>query len=184
MGMGNIRVNSRTIIYIYIYIYIYISHHDILCVDIEKAELKEGSVLEILDLVTYEWSEQMTFGDIPEMGKDSFHALMGDKLYLFGGRNDGGFCKGLYKLDLNTFKWDNLSRYSVSPPLSLGGSVTSGTSLFFFGGVGHKINDAKGSYEPCKNLGYDFDYGWNNYLQEYDTFTSMFHLNIIGSEWN
>lgn len=166
--MGNVRVNNR-----------YISHHDILCVDIEKAELKEGPVLEILDLVTYEWSEQMTFGDIPEMGRGSFHALMGDKLYLFGGSNDRGFCKGLYKLDLNTFKWDNLSRYSVSPPLCLGGSVTSGTSLFFFGGVGNKLNDAKGSYEPCKNLGYNFDYGWNNYLQEYDTFTSMFHLNII-----
>ena len=114
----------------------------------------------------------MTHGDIPQMGKGSFHAVKGDKLYLFGGSNDDGFCKGLYQLDLNTYKWDNLSDYSKSPPLSLGGTVVYGSSLMFFGGAGQELKNAKGDYQPCSNLGYSFDYGWNNYLQEYDTVTS------------
>lgn len=129
-------------------------------------------MLEILDLSTHEWREQMTHGDIPQMGKGSFHAVKGDKLYLFGGSNDDGFCKGLYQLDLNTYKWDNLSDYSKSPPLSLGGTVVYGSSLMFFGGAGQELKNAKGDYQPCSNLGYSFDYGWNNYLQEYDTVTS------------
>jgi hypothetical protein len=129
-------------------------------------------VIEILDLLDYSWKRQTTFGDIPNMGRSSHHAVIDCHLYLYGGNNDSGFCGGLYKLNLRTYIWSNLIVNCFPPAVASGGTAPFGSSIIFFGGVGEIKEvpvDHGCSYEISESFGYVFDYAWNNCLHEYDT---------------
>lgn len=130
----------------------------------------EGPVLEILDLCTYQWSRQKTYGeDIPDMGKSSFYAIVGNYLYLFGGTNDQGFCNGLYKLHLKLFHWCKLLGETLPPAsVALGGTALYKNMLLFFGGVGNRfITEYEAEFKNSESFGYNFPYGWHNALFGY-----------------
>lgn len=132
--------------------------------------------MEILDLCDYNWQRQITFGDIPDMGRSSFHTVIDNYLYLFGGSNDSGLCNGFYQLNLETFEWLHLKNQGTTvPAMASGGTVAFGTSIIFFGGIASVIkpDKYKGSFKVNESFGYKFDNGWHNYLHEYDTILSM-----------
>ena len=131
----------------------------------------EGPVLEILDLESYQWRREETHGKIPNAGRSSFHVIIDDHLYLFGGNNDKGYCNNLYKLDLNEYNWIELSdRPNSPPPMALGGTVSYNGTLILFGGVGLEFRPSLygATFEWSQSFGYIFEHGWNNYLMEYD----------------
>ena len=131
-----------------------------------------------MDLSTYEWRRVKTYGDIPSMGKSSFHIVREDTLYLYGG-NSSEYCNGLYKLDLNTFHWQELKpnkSSSLPPKMCEGGSVLHGTSMFVYGGKGRPLQWTESifgaTFKPNLSFGYLFDDGWHNALYEYSIIES------------
>ena len=153
----------------------------------------EGPVLEVLDLITYEWRRQTTFGDIPEMGKSSYHTVIYNTLYMFGGCTTV-YCNSLYKLDLITFTWSKLNTLHSPPSMCEGGMVHYGRTLIIFGGKGKPLmtnlqrnptsNDSTpngatittrfgATFNPNFSFGYTFDDGWNNVMYEYDIISGI-----------
>ena len=127
-------------------------------------------MLEILDLYSHQWSRQKTYGeDIPNMGKSSFHSIVGNYLYIFGGNNDQGFCNELYKLDLKKFHWYKVQGETLPPTsVALGGTALYNNILLFFGGVGNKFVTSHGAeFKDSESFGYTFPYGWHNALFGY-----------------
>ena len=128
--------------------------------------------LEIFDLKTHKWSKQVVSGDIPSQCRGSFHAVVGNTLYLFGGYNENGFSNSLYALNLDTFKWSELDCQSCVPtPKFLGRMVAFGKRLVTFGGcgVGDKFNEDLGAeFLPDDSFGNFLGSGWNNALHEYN----------------
>ena len=136
-------------------------------------------MLEIMDLSTYEWRREKTYGgdNIPYMGKFSYHIVLDDTFYLFGGLSSE-YHNDLHKLNLLTFHWKKIFPTSSIPPSPMceGQAILYGTSMFIFGGLGNPLpnrNSPQGAtFERNFSFGYQSDDGWHNALYEYSTVDS------------
>lgn len=131
---------------------------------------KEITYFEILNLTTFTWRRQNSFGEIPELCTASYHAVSGNTLFLYGGgaMSIEAFTDKLYTLDLDTFKWQLLNSTGPSAK-ALGGMVSFGHRLVAFGGVGSEIGVSvnKGAeFISSEHFG-QFGHGWNNAIHEY-----------------
>ena len=138
----------------------------------------EKSHVEIFDLQTREWRKQEVNGTTPSWCRSSFHAVVGNTLYLFGGFNDAGYSKSLYVLNLDTFEWQVIPE-SISGPTAkcLGGMVSFGSRLIAFGGVGTDVgftgvNGA--TFLPDNSFVQSAIQGWNNAIHEFDIGTGEY----------
>lgn len=133
--------------------------------------------MEVCDLARMEWSKQQTHGSsCPVFGKGGFSAVVGDHLYIFGGLDDEDYRNKLYGLDLDTFTWNELSKFNGPSARSYGGMVAHGECLIVFGGIGKERLDP-----PPEGLGVcvvkddkfvgEFTSEWSNSIYEYNTFT-------------
>jgi hypothetical protein len=90
--------------------------------------------ISVLNLEHMEWSILHTTGAIPSSRYGHGTALVGGKLYLFGGRNSMETLNDLYVLDMHSLQWEEILPFGTlaPPPLDLFGfchSVVDGTSL-------------------------------------------------------
>ena len=145
--------------------------------------------IEIFDLRTREWRKQIVYGDVPTQCRGSFHVVVGNTLYLFGGYNEpDGFSNALYALNLDTFNWQKPSQDPIHAPTPkfLGGMVAFGKRLVVFGGYGTK-GDFKETHGATFLLNATFGGNsgsvWNNAVHEYniDTGESVNNHNHFGA---
>ena len=119
----------------------------------------------------------MTYGDsIPYMGTSSYHMLLDDTLYLFGGAGKN-YRNDLHKLNLFNYRWENIfPNGSIPSPTCEGGSICYGTSMLVYGGKGnplpHSESPKGATFKANLNFGYLCDDGWHNALYEFNTIES------------
>eukprot|EP00002_Diphylleia_rotans_P012992 TRINITY_DN2530_c1_g1_i1.p1 TRINITY_DN2530_c1_g1~~TRINITY_DN2530_c1_g1_i1.p1 ORF type:complete len:2536 (+),score=366.48 TRINITY_DN2530_c1_g1_i1:56-7663(+) len=89
----------------------------------------------ILDAVQKEWTSRTTSGESPEHLIGYCTAVIGDKMYLSGGRTSQSFTKLLFSFDLKTVTWAKVNQISPIPPSRhLHACLEWKGSLFVYGG--------------------------------------------------
>ena len=151
-------------------------------IDLPDPDSEDDVTIEVLDLEQMEWYKQSTRGSVPQLGSGSIFAAIGSKLYLFGGWNDNDFSANIFVLDTTTFTWEFVETVIGGPIAKYRtGMVVHGQKLIVFGGVGKpfKSDGREGaSYLANKSFNFEFSYGWNNELHEFDTTTSKCYVNL------
>ncbi len=145
--------------------------------------------VEVCDLETMDWRQQQTYGpSCPVFGKGASSAVIGDHLYIFGGLDDEDYRNELFRLHLEDFTWQQLSKKDSPSERSYGGMVTHGECLLVFGGLGKKPHapSLKGAQTIRDDkFGGEFISEWNNSMHEYNTVTgkcSLYCWTITKSE--
>lgn len=145
--------------------------------DIELPDEDENDTsIEVLDIDERQWSRYETRGSVPQLGNGSVMAAIGPRLYLFGGWNDNDFSSDIFIFDTDLLTWEFVKTTENGPiPKYKAGMVVHNGKLIVFGGVGKPIDDQTGrnaSYVSNKSFNFEFGYGWNNELHEFDPATS------------
>lgn len=133
-----------------------------------------GSDLWIYSSVSEKWYlKECLSWDIPPGMSGSAAVIIENSLYLFGGYgyNGDGCTNKLYKLDLETFSWENLNPSGIPPsPVDKMVGWQYNNKFYIFGGFGN----------PDSTAAYDFQFifynllwrGWTNQFFAYDPKTN------------
>ena len=122
------------------------------------------------------WCRFPTRGSVPQVGNGSVIAVVGAKLYLFGGWNDNNFSADIFVFDTASRAWECIETTQGGPVAKYRtGMVAHGTKLYVFGGVGKPLNCTSmrgATFIENRSFSFEFNYGWNNEMHEFDTKTS------------
>jgi hypothetical protein len=149
---------------------------------------------DVFDLTDLTWSTLTTFGElekeVPDLGNGStlsYHKGT-RSMYLYGGWNSKKFSSDVYRVSMDTWKWEKISlpEGSIKPsPRYLTGVLVHGDKLCNFGGVGPDIvkigsgenarsQDEGAEYHGYVDKGINYKFGWNNEYYEFDVIKSKF----------
>lgn len=141
----------------------------------------KDSHLWIYDTLTGYWRHRSCSGECPPYLSGSASALIGQKMYLFGGLSTAqdNWLNCLYCLDLNTFVWKELGSQAVCRPTKpvrsdkCVGWAHSG-SFYVFGGYGWsqiehllQLLDHQKDFQLAPDFRWP-KFGWNNQLVRYE----------------
>ena len=104
------------------------------CEDVPVADLE---YLNEIDIATDKWKKHLLKGEHPPGVSHGACAVIGDCLYLYGGKDREGERTGsLFELNLNTKSWRELSHPGNGGPKkkSLCGMVSYNSTLIIYGG--------------------------------------------------
>lgn len=92
--------------------------------------------VQILNLETLKWRTKRCKGGLPRGRYGHTATLIGNKLYVFGGRGDKGiYFKDTYYLDLKSWEWSKIKTATPPPTGRMGHSATLvGNKIAVFGG--------------------------------------------------
>ena len=105
------------------------------------------------DLITLTWNTITTYGEIPSNRSEHSSVIIGNKLWLYGGKNVNGYLGDLYTLDLDNLNWKkhlfiyNLKNDNIYYGRSGHGAVVTDfndtNSIIIFGGINQNgfLND-------------------------------------------
>lgn len=147
-------------------------------VDVELPDPDTGeSFMEVMDIETRMWCRFPTRGSVPQVGNGSVIAVVGAKLYLFGGWNDNNFSADIFVFDTASRAWECIETTQGGPVAKYRtGMVAHGTKLYVFGGVGKPFNCTSmrgATFIENRSFSFEFNYGWNNEMHEFDTKTRL-----------
>ena len=148
----------------------------IIDIELPNPDDETDTAIEVYDMIQGQWYKYDTKGVVPQLGSGSTICVVGNKLYVFGGSNDDDFSSDVFILDTTTFVWEFVKTITGGPvPKSRAGMVVYGEKLIVFGGVGKPFSSYRSdgaSYIANRGFSFEFGYGWNNELHEFDSKTS------------
>ena len=126
----------------------------------EKSQ-KLAQKLEVFDISTELWGQKLTHGTPPPGLSNTAYTVVGSCLFVFGGLDDESHHNSLFKLDLQSFQWEQVrvSNPSSGPQRKNAcGMVSYGDNqlVVFAGFIGSAYTDElhvfdlnKGEYSLC-----------------------------------